>query len=172
MIKNKKLMMLSFLIIVLLGLSFEIYGVIGVRKNGLESDARKSQKIDETWVSAKDINDEMGALLFYDKALEQHTYAIYSNRPGFSYGYFFSRGGISSVIDQGIQGFSSEKGMVLMSVNRKKISEIKLENKSVIEIVRVDSAKPFVLWVPKDIEKVSLSDTQGNDVSIDNIMLQ
>ena len=62
-----------------------------------------------------------------------------------------------------------ESWIKLNSCHRFKIN---LENKSVIDIVRVCSGKPFVLWVPKAIEKVSLSDTQGNEVSIDNIILE
>jgi hypothetical protein len=167
--ENKNLIIFLIFMILVLGLLLDIYGVIGTRKNGLEYNARKSQSIEDSWVSIKDTNNDMAALLFYDKALDEHTYAIYLNKPGFSYGYFFSRGGSLSTVDEGIQGFSSEKGMVLISMNKKKVSQIKLENDTTVEIIKVDSEKPFVVLVPSTMEKTSLFDDQGNNVSIDNI---
>jgi hypothetical protein len=114
----------------------------------------------------------MGGFLFYNKALDDHIFSIYLNKPGILYGYFFRQGGYSSTIETGIKGFSYENyGMVLMSMNSKNVSEIKLINKESIEIIQIDSSKPFVLLVPNNIEKISLFDLEGDSVPIDNIEL-
>lgn len=169
--KNKKVVIIfSLMVILLIGFLFRTNGVIGLSDSRLEKDARVSQKIDDSWLNIGEKNNKMGALLFYDEALEEHTFSIYLNRPGISYGYFFSHGGSSSTIDSGIKGYSyGAYGMVLMSMNTKKVSQIKLENEESLEIVKLDPSKPFVLLVPEAIEKVSLFDTQGRDVPIDNI---
>lgn len=169
--KDKKVVIIfSLLAIILIGFLFKANGIIGLSESRIEEDARNSQKINETWLSTGEINDEIGAFLFYDDALEEHTFSIYLNRPGFSYGYFFNHGGTSSTIDSGIKGYSyGAYGMVLMSMNTKQVSQIKLENEESLEIVKLDPLKPFVLLVPETIEKVSLFDTQGRDVPIDNI---
>lgn len=171
--KDKKVAIIfSLLAIILIGFLFKANGIIGLIESQIEADARDSQKIDETWLSIGEINDEMGAFLLYDDALEEHTFSIYLNRPGFSYGYFFSHGGASTTIQSGIKSYSyGAYGMVLMSMNTKQVSQIKLENEESLEIVKLDPLKPFVLLVPESIEKVSLFDTEGKDVQIDNIEL-
>lgn len=171
--QRNKIIVIASIFIILLTFSFlSSNGVFGVRENRLEQDATESQKINKTWLNAKDVNGEMGALLSYNKALDDHTFSIYLNRPGISYGYFFNQGGYSSTIEAGIKGFSYENyAMVLMSMNSKNVSEMKLKNKKSIEIIQIDSSKPFVLLVPNNTEKVSLFDASGNDVPIDNIEL-
>lgn len=171
MVKNKRTVILIFILGILsIGILFKANGIVGLSDSRLENDARISQKIDDTWSSTGETNNEMGALLFYDETIEEHTFSIYLNRPGFSYGYFFSHGGASSTIDSGVKAYSyGAYGMVLMSMNTKKVSQIKLENEESLEIVKLDPLKPFVLLVPEAIEKVSLFDTEGKNVPIDNI---
>lgn len=170
--KHKTIIIFTIILVIGLGIFLKGQGVIGLGEKSIENDARVSQKIDETWISASETNDEMSALLFYDEALKAHTFSIYLNRPGFSYGYTFRHGGSSSTIDSGIIGYSyGAYGMVLMSMNTKEVSQIKLENQKSIEIIKIDDSQPFVLLVPEAIEKVSLFDIKGNDVPIDTIEL-
>ena len=86
--KTKKyIMIMSILILIFITLMSQ--GNIGVSKYNMEKDARKSQKIQEDWLTAKYINDDFGAFLFYSKDLSEYTFSIYQNRSGFSFGYFF-----------------------------------------------------------------------------------
>lgn len=169
--KNRKAVIVFVIIgILFIGMLMNANGGIGLSERRLEKDARISQKIDDVWLNIGETNNRMGAYLFYDDALEEHTFSIYLNRPGFSYGYFFTHGGASSTIDSGIKGYSyGAYGMVLMSMNTKKVSQIKLENEESLEIVKLDPLKPFVVLVPEAIDKVSLLDTEGQNVPIDHI---
>lgn len=50
----------------------------GVMKSNLESDARKSQKIDEGWKVVSQTTDKVSALLFYNENLSDCRYSIYT----------------------------------------------------------------------------------------------
>jgi hypothetical protein len=167
---NKKIILISILLLIIGAILLNSNYMIGLNENFIERDARESQKINKDWLNVKETNNRMSALLFYDEAIKEHTFSIYLNKPGFSYGYTFKHGGSSSTIDSGIKGYSyGAYGMVLMSMNTKKVSQIKLENKETLEIINLDPIKPFVILVPETVEKVSLFDVEGNDIPIDNI---
>jgi len=168
--RNKKIIVISIILLIIGAILLNSNYMIGLNESFIERDARDSQKINNDWLNVKETNNRMSALLFYDEAIKKHTFSIYVNNPGFSYGYTFKHGGSSSTIDSGIKGYSyGAYGMVIMSMNTKRVSQIKLENKESLEIVRLDPVKPFVLLVPETVEKVSLFDTEGNAVPIDNI---
>lgn len=167
---KKPIIILSILFIVVLYVTLWSKGNIGVSKNRLEKNARESQKIDETWLVTKDVTDEMGALLFYNKGLNEHTFSVYLNRDGFSYGYFFREGGSLSSIGSGVQGFSyQDKGMALLSMNTKNVAEIKMDDGQNIEIIKIDPLEPFAIIIPHNIDVVQLYDSNGESISIDNI---
>ena len=169
---NKKIIVISVILFIIGAILLNSNYMIGLNESLIESEARESQKIDKDWLNVKETNNDISALLFYDEALKKHTFSIYLNKPGFSYGYSFKHGGSSSTIDSGVKGYSyGAYGMVIMSMNRKNISQIKLENKETLEIVKLDPVKPFVILVPETIEKVSLLDIEGDDIPIDNIEL-
>ena len=167
---KKSIIILSILLIGMLYAGLWSNGSIGVSKNRLEKSARESQKIDETWLVTKDATGEMGALLFYNKGLNDYTFSVYVNRDGFSYGYFFRVGGSSSSIGSGVQGFSyQDKDMALISMNTKKVAEIKMDDGQNIKIIKIDPLKPFAIIIPHNVDKVQLYDSNGKSISIDNI---
>lgn len=63
---------------------------IGIPKSKLESDIRALQKINENWAVEGHASDTMAAYISYPADLSDHTFSVYVNRPGFSFGYFFS----------------------------------------------------------------------------------
>ena len=66
---------------------------IGIRKEKIVSDIRSSQRIDENWITDGETSDSMAAYISYPKDNTDHTYSIFVNRPGLSFGYFFRAGG-------------------------------------------------------------------------------
>ncbi|SBW02832.1 conserved exported hypothetical protein [uncultured Eubacteriales bacterium] len=145
-------------------------GVIGVSRSNIEENARQSQRIDASWLVAKDVTDEAAALLFYNKELNQHTFSIYLNNDGFSYGYFFREGGSLGSIDSGIQGFSYQSnGLVLLSMNAKNVEKIQMNNGKNIEIITINPLEPFAIIIPSNIDTVTLYNSNGENISIDNI---
>ncbi|TCK92669.1 hypothetical protein EDC19_1822 [Natranaerovirga hydrolytica] len=169
--KTKKLIIaLSILLVVVLYIGLYSNGNMGVSRNRLEKDARKSQEIDATWLVTKDVTDKMGALLFYNKELNQHTFSVYLKRDGFSYGYFFGEGGSLSSSGSEVQGFSyQDKGMALISMNTKNVEEITLNDGQNIERIKINPLEPFAIIIPHNVDVVQLYDSNGKSISIDNI---
>ena len=75
---------------------------IGTSAANLESDIRNLQKIPEDWIVEGDVSDTMAAYISYPQDRSDHTFSVYVNRPGLSFGYFFRGGngdGTENVID-------------------------------------------------------------------------
>lgn len=88
----------SFIVVILIAVCFLYFNNdIGISKSNIEKDARYSHRIEATWNVAKDTTETMSAMIFYSDDLADHTYSIYVNHPGLSFGYFFRGGG--SVIE-------------------------------------------------------------------------
>ena len=62
---------------------------IGINKHFIEKEARKSSKIHDDWQVAIDTTDIMSAMVFYPEDKSDHSFQIYVNRSGLSFGYFF-----------------------------------------------------------------------------------
>ncbi len=149
--KSVKILGIVVIILGLFVLSLYVDGRIGVSKANIESDARRSQKIDESWAAAKDISEDMAALIFYSKDKSDFTYAIYIRRPKvlFSKGYFFrgagsaaeSRSHIQHFYDFSYEGVKSE---AFVSMNKCKINRIELNNRT----IEIDKDKPFAVVMP------------------------
>ncbi len=121
---------------------------IGISKSNIESDARYSQKIDDTWLVSKGVSDDMAAMIFFSEDKSDFTYSIYIKRPNrlFSTGYFFRRGGSVEESRAYIQQFSYEdvKSEAFVSMNEPKINRIELNNRT----IEIDGDKPFAIVVP------------------------
>lgn len=100
---------------------------IGLSKGKLESDARKYQSIKEDWTTSKYINEDFGVLLFYSEDLTSHTFSLYRNRPGLSFGYFFRLGGpLPELPDDILKINSNGQGIIYASLNKMQVSKIEL----------------------------------------------
>lgn len=62
---------------------------IGIASGNLEADIRSSQKIKEDWAVDGSVSDTMAAYISYPQDMSDHTFSVYVNRPGLSFGYFF-----------------------------------------------------------------------------------
>ena len=62
---------------------------IGVQKSRLEADIRSSQKIKPDWTVDGTVSDTVAAFISYPGDRTDHTFSVYVNRPGLSFGYFF-----------------------------------------------------------------------------------
>jgi hypothetical protein len=166
---NKKVLFAVAIIIVLFAFMFiKTSTVIGVTANNIEQDARKSQKINNTWNVSKSVDKNIGAMIFYDDNIEDYVFSIYLKHDGFSFGYFFASGGSTSDIMDGVREFTFEgKGSVLISMNKKEISKIELNNGNDLTIINIDSTKPFAQVISSNSGEVTLFDEDGNEVTVD-----
>ncbi|MCY6484826.1 hypothetical protein OW763_10785 [Clostridium aestuarii] len=151
------------------------FSIIGVNRENLERDARKSQKIDDSWKVSKSVNDNLGTLLFYDEDLTDFTYSIYLNREGFSFGYFFRSGGSSNDILEGVQAFDYGNSIALISIN--KVNVVRIEcvsenNQKQGEIYTVEPGKPFAITIPITDSKMAIKmyDQDKNEIQITTIL--
>ena len=71
----------------------EIGVEIGVTSSKLEADIRSSQKIKDDWTVDGSVSSTMAAYISYPQDLSDHSFSVYVNRPGLSFGYFFRGGG-------------------------------------------------------------------------------
>lgn len=146
---------------------------IGVSKNSMEKDARKSQKIQEDWITAKCVNDDFGAFLFYDEDLSNYTFSIYQNRHGFSFGYFFRSGGsLSGISNNILQINSNGQGNIFLSLNKMQVSRIEIDDGSQkIEEVLIEYTKPFTTIIPENSGEIRFYDVDGKLIPYADIIV-
>lgn len=170
--KTKKYIFGIFILFLFIFFVLNRPSLIGVAKNSIEKDARKSQKIEAEWSSVEYINDDIAAFIFYPEDLSNHIFSIYVNRPGLSFGYFFRYGGGMAGISDGIAQINSEKGNILLSLNKLKVSRIEVDNGlQDIEEILIEDNKPFILVIPEGSEKISFYDSDGKLISNDDIVV-
>ncbi|HCJ56316.1 hypothetical protein [Lutispora sp.] len=171
----KKVYVIFAVFLLLLGISACFrFSIVGVNRDGLEGDARKSQKIDDSWQVSKSVTDDLGALLFYDKHLNDFTYSIYLNRKGFSFGYFFRSGGGTSGISNGIRAFNYGSSMALISMNKVNVARIECVSETGLiqdAVYMVEPGEPFAIAIPvtDDSMTVKIYDQNGNEIPITEI---
>lgn len=136
--------------------------VFGVTQNGTEIQARSSQSIPEHWQVAKQATTQVSAMLFYNSERTEHTFSIYINKQGLSFGYFFRSGGIESLIDEGVKVFQFEgiPAFVYLSMNKMGSSRIQVTLRDEVDIIEIDANSPFVL-IADDEATVQFLDANG-----------
>ena len=165
--KAKRMIVFGIAICALIAVAFIFSaGVIGVSADNIESDARKSQKVDACEVS-KSVNDKIGAMIFYNDTLDAHVFSIYLNREGFSFGYFFRTGGSDSIIMDGVHEFAYDThGSAIISMNKVGVAKMKLDNGVNVTQIDIDPSKPFAVVIPENCGLVTLFDINENTVPI------
>lgn len=139
--------------------------VLGVTGGHVEEEMRKSMQIDERWEAARSELKNICALLLYSPEQDDYTYAVYLNKNGFSFGYFFREGGQDPYIQEGVQEIVYEdKGAVLLSMNQPGVSRIAIGSGEEEQIIEVDPQKPFAVALPAGGLDIVLYDAQGNPV--------
>ncbi len=144
---------------------------IGVSKNNIISDIRKSQKITDEWTTYGEVTDEMAAYVSYPKDKSDHTFSIYVNRKGLSFGYFFRAGGSNSTIDSSIAEFTIDEydDRAFISLNNHNVVQLKIDNGNDVEIREIEENEPFVFILPKNAGEISFYDKDGNVIEYVNI---
>ena len=140
---------------------------IGTSKSNIEKDARVSQKISDDWQVAKQTTKTMSAMIFYDRNLSNHTFSIYVNRKGLSFGYFFRGGGSTGATMEGIAEFRIMDGYnerAYISMNKQRVSKVVIDNGQTTESIKLDDTKPFALIMPVNTGVVKFYDINGNIV--------
>ncbi|MEG2290715.1 MAG: hypothetical protein RSA29_14745 [Clostridium sp.] len=139
---------------------------IGISQSSIESDARKSQKIVKDWQVAKDTSDTMSAMIFYPEDKYDYTFSIYVNRLGISFGYFFRGGGNIAEVERYIVEFSIEgyNERAFISLNNQQVERLEINDGNSTQMIKIDSSKPFVFVLPKNIGSITFIDINGNAV--------
>ena len=160
-------MILRILLVCVLLLGF-LYmdGDIGTSAANLESDIRNLQKIPENWIAEGDVSDTMAAYISYPQDRSDHTFSVYVNRPGLSFGYFFRAGGKLSEIQEGIAEFTAEGAneRALISMNQQQVQQLQIDDGHAKQAIDIDSDQPFAIVLPINAGSITFYDVNGNAV--------
>ena len=120
---------------------------IGVASTNLEADIRSSQKIKDDWTVDGSVSSTMAAYISYPQDLSDHSFSVYVNRPGLSFGYFFRGGGTLSGIQRGIVEFTVEgyNERAFISMNQQQVTQLEIDDGNTIQVLDIDSNKPFAI---------------------------
>jgi hypothetical protein len=142
---------------------------IGVQKSKLEEDIRSSQKIEDGWIVDGTISDAMAAYISYPEDKSDHTYSVYVNRPGLSFGYFFRGGGSISGVDKYIAEYTVEgcNERAFLSMNNQKVERLEIDDGTSVQTIDIDSNKPFAIILPVNAGNVTFFDVDGNEVDFE-----
>ena len=139
---------------------------IGKTANSLETDIRSSQKISDDWIVDGSISDAMAAFISYPQDKTDHTFSVYVNRPGLSFGYFFRGGGDIVQVDDYIAEFVVEgyNERAFISMNTQNVVRLEIDNGNNIRVIDIDSGKPFAVVLPLNAGSICFYDVNGNIV--------
>ncbi|MBD5130923.1 MAG: hypothetical protein HDT43_13515 [Ruminococcaceae bacterium] len=172
-----KKMMIFILCVLLTGIAFVGFlyfnNDIGVQKSQLETDIRSGQKISSDWNIDGAVSDTIAAFISYPRDMNDHTFSVYVNRPGLSFGYFFRGGGDLTVKDTDIVEYTVDgyKERAFMSMNKQQVERLEIDDGNSIQVIDIDSSKPFSLVLPVNAGYIAFYDVDGNTVGFQKHML-
>ena len=139
---------------------------IGVQKSRLEADIRSSQKINPDWTVDGTVSDTIAAFISYPDDMTHHTFSVYVNRPGLSFGYFFRVGGNLTGEANGIAGYTVEgyNERAFISMNKQQVECLKIDDGNSIQVIDIDSNKPFAIVLPVNAGDIAFYDVDGKTV--------
>ena len=139
---------------------------IGVISTNLEADIRSSQKIKDDWTLDGSVSNTMAAYISYPQDMSDHTFSVYVNRPGLSFGYFFRGGGNLSEVQRGIVEFTVEgyNERAFISMNQQQGQQLEIDDGNAIQVIDIDSNKPFVIVLPINAGIITFYDVNRNTV--------
>ena len=166
---GKIVLALAFVCVVFVGI---LYGnnCFGIRGAKIESDIRASQKIQEDWTVDGIVSDSMAAFISYPQDKSDHTYSVYVNRPGFSFGYFFRGGGDIVAVENFISEFTIEgyNERAFISMNIQRVDHLEVDDGNEVQVIELDSEKPFAIVLPINAGNITFYDIDGNIVAYSN----
>ena len=139
---------------------------IGTSAANLESDIRNLQKIPEDWIVEGDVSDTMAAYISYPQDRSDHTFSVYVNRPGLSFGYFFRGGGSLSGVERGIAEFTVDgyNERAFISMKQPKAARLEIDDGNTVQIIDLNSDQPFAIVLPANTGVIHFYDGDGNPV--------
>jgi len=113
---------------------------IGMTSTNLEADIRSSQKIKDDWTLDGSVSNTMAAYISYPQDMSDHTFSVYVNRPGLSFGYFFRGGGNLSGVQRGIVEFTVEgyNERAFISMNQQHVQQLEIDDGNAIQVIDID----------------------------------
>ena len=108
----------------------------------------------------------MAAYISYPQDMSDHTFSVYVNRPGLSFGYFFRAGGKLSEIQEGIAEFTTEGAneRALISMNQQQVQQLQIDDGRAKQAIDIDSDQPFAIVLPINAGSITFYDVNGNAV--------
>ena len=139
---------------------------IGKTADGLEADIRLSQKISDDWIVDGNTSDTMAAFISYPQDKTDHTFSVYVNRPGLSFGYFFRGGGDIVEVDDYIAEFVVEGNneRAFISMNTQNVVRVEIDDGNGVQVIDIDSSKPFAIVLPLNAGNICFYDTNDKVV--------
>ena len=139
---------------------------IGIHSSQLESDIRSGQKIDPDWTVSGTVSDTIAAFISYPDDMTDHTFSVYVNRPGISFGYFFRSGGDLTASDTEIAEYTVEgyKERAFISMNKQQVKCLKIDDGNSTQVIDIDSSKPFAVVLSVNAGEIAFYDIEGNAV--------
>ena len=139
---------------------------IGMTSTNLEADIRSSQKIKDDWTLDGSVSNTMAAYISYPQDMSDHTFSVYVKHPGLSFGYFFRGGGNLSEVQRGIVEFTVEgyNERAFISMNQQQVQQLEIDDGNAIQVIDIDSNKPFVIVLPINAGKITFYDVNRNTV--------
>ena len=139
---------------------------IGKTASGIEADIRSSQKVDENWTVDGNVSKTMAAFISYPKDKSDHTFSVYVNRPGLSFGYFFLSGGDIIEVDKYVAEFVVEgyNERAFISMNTQKIDRLEIDNGKDVQVIEIEENKPFAIILPLNSGNICFYDVNNNVV--------
>ena len=140
---------------------------IGIASGNPETDIRSSQKIKEDWAIDGSVSDTMAAYISYPQDKSDHTFSVYVNRPGLSFGYFFRGGGSLSGVERGIAEFTVDgyNERAFISMNQPKAARLEIDDGNTVQIIDLNSDQPFAIVLPANAGVIHFYDGNGNPVN-------
>ena len=140
---------------------------IGMTSTNLETDIRSSQKIKDDWTLDGSVSNTIAAYISYSQDLSDHTFSVYVNRPGLSFGYFFRGGGSLSGVERGIAEFTADgyNERAFISMNQPKAARLEIDDGNTVQIIDLNSDQPFAIVLPANAGVIHFYDGNGNPVN-------
>lgn len=165
-----KILICSVMICVIVGIFLYFNGDIGITKSKIQSDIRSSQKIQTEWSMEGMTSETMAAYISYPQDKLDHTFSVYVNRPGISFGYFFRGGGDLVAVDKYISEFTVDgcNERAFISMNLQKINRLEIDDGNNIELLEINSETPFAIVLPVNAGNITFYNIDGEVVEFVN----
>ena len=143
---------------------------IGAPAGRLKDDLVSGQKIAADWTVDGSVSDTVAAFISYPQDKTDHSYSVYVNRPGLSFGYFFRGGGDIAQVEDSIAEFTIEgyNERAFVSMNTQNVARLEIDGGNGLRVIEIDSGKPFALVLPMNAGSICFYDESGVAVEYRN----